>query len=261
MSIDHLSLGKLNLQQMDVSGKQKAEVAGEQFEGYLLQMMVREMRKTVPEGMFDSQAMSVFMDLFDQAIAEEMASAGGLGFSESIQNAIKAQSGDHESPMTHLGHSHKDKPIISPSESMSHLFHSIARPLAKRSGEIPVQGRLTSDFGDRFHPIKQEHRHHDGIDIGAPRGTDIQAVADGVITFSGRQGGYGNVVIVDHGDGWKTKYAHCDSINVQKGDVVSASQTIAAVGSTGVSTGPHLHFEVEHNGKKLNPMKVFDWKF
>jgi len=98
VSVDHLSLGKLSLQNFNMNGKEKAEVAGEQFEGYLLQMMVREMRKTIPEGMFDSQAMSVFMDLFDQAIAEEMASAGGLGFSESIQNSIKAQKGEQITP-------------------------------------------------------------------------------------------------------------------------------------------------------------------
>ena len=261
MSIDHLSLGKLNMQNFNLHGKEKAEVAGEQFEGYLLQMMVREMRKTIPEGMFDSQAMSVFMDLFDQAIAEEMAAAGGLGFSESIQNAIKAQKGEQIQPPNQVFTPHRGSEILSLPENQQAIFQSIAKPLAKRQGAVPVNGRLSSEYGDRFHPILKEHRHHDGIDIAAPKGSPIHTVNDGVVSFAGKQGGYGNVVVIDHGDGWTTKYAHCDSIAVSVGDKVSASDVIAAVGSTGRSTGPHLHFEVERDGKNLNPLKIFGWKF
>ena len=139
--------------------------------------------------------------------------------------------------------------ILSVSENQQAVFQSIAKPLAKQRGGVPVAGRLSSDYGDRFHPILKEHRHHDGIDIAAPKGSPIHSVKDGIVSFAGVQGGYGNVVEIDHGNGWVTKYAHCDTIAVKVGDKVNASEVIAAVGSTGRSTGPHLHFEVERHGK------------
>jgi murein DD-endopeptidase MepM/ murein hydrolase activator NlpD len=121
---------------------------------------------------------------------------------------------------------------------------------------MPVQGRITSDFGGRRDPVNGRHRFHEGIDIAAPKGTPIQAAAAGTVIYAGRNGGYGNTILVEHADGRTTRYAHADSLMVNAGDTVEAGQTIAAVGSTGHSTGPHLHFEVMENGRHVSPLKV-----
>ena len=117
----------------------------------------------------------------------------------------------------------------------------------------PVNGRLTSPYGYRIHPILKTKKFHSGIDLAASSGTPIKAANDGKVIKSGWSSGYGNTVIIDHGGGITTLYAHASVLNCKVGDWVSRGQTIAKVGSTGMSTGPHLHFEVRINGKTQNP--------
>jgi len=118
----------------------------------------------------------------------------------------------------------------------------------------PVEGRITSGFGWRIHPIYKIRMFHEGIDIGAGQGTPIVAAGRGVVISSGWYSGYGNTVIIAHGSGISTLYGHCSSLKVAQGEKVAAGQVIAYVGSTGLSTGPHLHFEVRKNGKPVNPL-------
>lgn len=118
----------------------------------------------------------------------------------------------------------------------------------------PVNGRLTSGFGRRRHPILGTSRFHAGVDFGASQGTTIRAADSGKVIFSGWYGGYGRAVVIDHGGGITTLYAHASRLYVNVGQAVSQGQAIAAVGSTGLSTGPHLHFEVRQNGNPVNPM-------
>jgi len=113
----------------------------------------------------------------------------------------------------------------------------------------PARGRVTSAFGWR------RWRHHDGIDIAAPYGTPVTAARDGVVIFAGWYYAYGKAVIVDHGDGLQTLYGHNSRLRVRVGQRVRKGDVIANVGSTGNSTGPHLHFEVRINGRAVNPMK------
>ncbi len=113
---------------------------------------------------------------------------------------------------------------------------------------------VTSPFGGRISPISGVWEGHSGIDFGAPYGTPILASSDGVVITAGfNTGGYGNYVVIDHGGGIYTLYAHASTLNVSSGDFVSAGQQIAGVGSTGWSTGPHLHFEVRVNGSCVDP--------
>lgn len=114
----------------------------------------------------------------------------------------------------------------------------------------PVSGIITSRFGNR-ESIRSYG--HTGLDIAAPAGTPIKAAADGIVTFSGYSGGYGYVVKMSHGNGIETYYGHCSALYVSTGEKVKAGDTIAAVGSTGNSTGNHLHFEVRVNGTEVNP--------
>ena len=121
----------------------------------------------------------------------------------------------------------------------------------------PVAGaRLSSGFGMRFHPVLGYSRMHQGVDFAAGKGTPIQASASGTVVMAGWGGGYGNVVIMDHGRGLRTRYSHMHKIGVRNGQQVAQGQTIGQVGSTGLSTGPHLHYEVWQNGKVVDPRQA-----
>ncbi|MFB3882556.1 MAG: murein hydrolase activator EnvC [Armatimonadota bacterium] len=129
----------------------------------------------------------------------------------------------------------------------------LAKPYRGRL-RMPIQGRLSSPYGYRVHPIYGVRKLHTGLDLAAGSGTPIHAAGDGTVVFSGRWGGYGNCVILDHGGGTATLYGHCSRLAVSEGQNVTQGQTIAYVGSTGLSTGPHLHFEVRRDGHPVDPM-------
>lgn len=120
----------------------------------------------------------------------------------------------------------------------------------------PVSGysSISSGYGYRVHPIFNTVKFHSGIDIPAPTGTKVRASQEGMVIFSGWQGGYGNCVMISHSNNIVTVYAHNSSINVNTGQYVDRGQTIASIGNTGNSTGPHLHFEVRKNGNTVNPL-------
>lgn len=117
----------------------------------------------------------------------------------------------------------------------------------------PASGPITDPFGMRMHPVTHEWRMHNGLDIGAPMGATITASAPGRVIYSGWEGGYGNTIILDHGGATSTLYGHCSQLFVSEGQEVQRGQAIGAVGSTGVSTGPHLHFEIRINGVAVDP--------
>jgi murein DD-endopeptidase MepM/ murein hydrolase activator NlpD len=116
--------------------------------------------------------------------------------------------------------------------------------------------RVTSGFAMRFHPIAQTWRRHLGVDYGAPTGTPVRAVGDGIVDFAGVQNGYGNVVILKHSNDRTTLYAHLSRVDVRPGQRVEQAQRIGAVGATGWATGPHLHFEFRVKGAHQDPLKI-----
>lgn len=117
----------------------------------------------------------------------------------------------------------------------------------------PVDGKITSQYGYRVHPITKVYSMHGGIDIAANIGTDIKAAYSGVVSQTGYSNSYGYYVIISHGDNIETLYAHCSKILCEKGDVVPKGEAVALVGTTGRSTGPHLHFEIRVGGCRVNP--------
>ena len=120
---------------------------------------------------------------------------------------------------------------------------------------VPVaDARLSSGFGMRFHPILGFSRMHQGVDLAAPLGTPIVSAAEGIVRFAGVHGGYGNFVQVQHGGGMGTGYGHMSGIVVRVGDVVQQGELLGYVGSTGLSTGPHCHFEVYRGGIAIDPL-------
>lgn len=121
---------------------------------------------------------------------------------------------------------------------------------------MPANGRFSSGFGMRRHPILGYNRMHRGVDIAAPWGSPVFAASDGVVQFAGRSSGYGNFIKVTHGGGYGTGYGHLSRIYVRNGEHVRRGQRIGAVGNTGLSTGPHLHYELYRNGMAVNPRSV-----
>ena len=116
--------------------------------------------------------------------------------------------------------------------------------------------RVSSGYGMRFHPISGQQKAHLGVDYAAPTGTPVRTIGDGVVSFAGWQNGYGNIIEIQHKDNQLTKYAHLSRIDVRTGQKVSQGEFVGAVGSTGASTGPHLHFEFRVKGEPLDPLEV-----
>ncbi|MGB5178768.1 MAG: M23 family metallopeptidase [Gammaproteobacteria bacterium] len=134
---------------------------------------------------------------------------------------------------------------------MSRNLHARTLP----SGRAVEQGVLSSKYGKRIDPFTGKQEHHKGIDIASKEGSPVLAVADGVVTWAGERTGYGKLVEIRHGNGYVTRYGHNKQPLVKAGDTVSKGEAIALMGSSGRSTGPHVHIEVIHNGKQVNPVK------
>ena len=118
--------------------------------------------------------------------------------------------------------------------------------------------RKSSGYGYRVHPIRGYSSQHKGVDLAAPVGASIRAMAKGRVIFADPYAGYGKLVVIDHGHGITTHYAHCDRLTARPGQLVDTGQVIAEVGSTGSSTGPHLHLEVRVKGQSMNPEIYFE---
>ncbi len=151
------------------------------------------------------------------------------------------------------------------SKSYDEVFN-MARNVEEMAKCIPAiqpinqryKNRITSFYGYRIHPIYKERIFHDGLDFSAPQGTEVYAAGDGIVEMASKSGyGYGNKIIINHGYGYETVYAHLKSFKVSEGQKVTRGQLIGTVGSSGLSTSPHLHYEVIRNHKKVNPVYYF----
>ncbi|MFD1630024.1 M23 family metallopeptidase [Pseudopedobacter beijingensis] len=146
-------------------------------------------------------------------------------------------------------------------DELSKLVKSKEKMMASIPAIQPIDSRklksAISGFGYRIHPIYKIKKMHAGIDLSAPIGTPIYATGDGVVVSQGTERGYGNQIIINHGYGYSTKYAHMSRFKARRGQKVNRGDIIGYVGNTGASTGPHLHYEVYKNGKVVNPMNFF----
>lgn len=148
--------------------------------------------------------------------------------------------------------------LLEEANKLTEIIKNLELAATYVGGEMmwPVPGHymITSPFGNRMHPISKQYKMHTGIDIAGPKGTPVVAAQTGTIVYANWFGSYGKAIIIDHGGGYTTLYAHNDSINVSVGSVVKKGDNIALLGSTGYSTGPHLHFEVRMNGEYVEPL-------
>ena len=185
-----------------------------------------------------------------------------------IQNSIAANKSMIERLKKDKAYYEKtERELANQSANIQNMIAKLAKNNSGSSSKVvvssagfirPISGPITSPFGYRIHPIFKSRIFHSGIDIGGPNGGAIKASNDGKVIYSGWYGGYGKVVILDHGvingKPITTLYAHMSSIAVSNGQMVSKGQTLGREGSTGYSTGPHCHFEVRVNGKPVNPL-------
>ena len=137
---------------------------------------------------------------------------------------------------------------------LSRNLNEAVRP----DGRPVLEGYISSGFGDRIDPFDGHEAVHKGVDIAGQQGSEVVAVASGVVTRAGPASGYGNLVEINHGNGYATRYAHNEAVLVAVGDTVTRGQPIALMGSTGRSTGPHVHFEVLRNGQQVNPLSFIN---
>lgn len=247
-----------------------------QFEKLLLGELLKAMRAagaSPDAGGGDEFASGTYREMFDTSIID--AASGGLGVGDALTRQLGGAPGAPRTIAATMplfpGASANEAPAV----RRNPIDDAPWRPdkSRMRTGELaspaigtaftggtptpglwPVDGgHQSSDYGFRMHPIHKEKRFHGGIDIAAPEGREIRSVDRGVVTFAGRHRGYGNMVEIRHPDGATTRYAHASRLHVREGDVVDVGETIADVGSTGQSTGPHLHFEVRERGHTIDP--------
>ena len=175
------------------------------------------------------------------AVAQEAAPAG-----EANLNALPGKLSSLEGEAARQERSLRD---------LQEYFDDQHSQLASTPSIWPAKGWVTSDFGPRIDPYTAERKMHEGLDIATPVGQPVFAPSDGTVVFVGIEGGYGKVLVIDHGYGVKTRYGHLSEITVRLGERVGRGDKVALVGNTGRSTGPHLHYEVRVNGIPENPRK------
>ncbi len=208
----------------------KLKEACKQFESVFTYEILKTMRNSIQKcDLFSGgQAEEVYQSMLDQELSKNMAGKGSNSIADMLYQQLK-----------HIDYLNGNTDIESNNDTGLPVW--------------PAEGRVTSSFGLRKDPFTGNKKFHEGIDLAAKEGTDVKAVMAGRVQITDDQKGYGKVVVLDHGHGFTTLYAHNSDITVKTGDWVTKGSTIAKVGSTGRSTGSHLHFEVRRDGKKLDP--------
>jgi murein DD-endopeptidase MepM/ murein hydrolase activator NlpD len=223
--------------------KDDAKTAARQLEAFFIRQLLAETR---PQGgMLDGGfAGDTFKQMLDEAISDKMAAAGGFGMSTMFAKQL-GQPAEVAAPLPPAGTT-----ALVPS-SIDEAPQAI--PAGVPHFILPVAGRPSSGYGLRTDPVKGTEVNHPGFDLAATTGTQVSAAAGGTVVHAGPAGTYGNLVTVRHENGFETRYAHLSAVDVNVGDRVEAGQDVGKVGSTGYSTGPHLHFEVRKDGRAVDP--------
>lgn len=276
MSVNPVNVHAQSAVPRAVDNRQGLKEAVSEFESLFINQMLKSMRDTIgkSELFHGGNAEEIYTSMLDTELSKNMARSGGIGLSDMLlrqfsngadgaalaaEPATLAPVAPFEAPVLAQkpGVPSMQEPVIA-----APVKEAVKEAVKEREAErysFPVRElkRISSGFGERKDPLTGANRFHHGMDIAAKAGTPVYPASKGTVIFSGEKGGYGNMVEILHDDGLVTRYGHNAENTVKQGDVVTPSQTIAFVGSTGRSTGPHLHFEVLKNGKALDPESLY----
>jgi murein DD-endopeptidase MepM/ murein hydrolase activator NlpD len=217
------------------------KAVAKEMEAMFAYEMIKVMRETIGKSSKATLGGDTYMSMFDLELSKLFADRG-LGLQDMFLRGLKNI--DEKT-------SHSSK--VQDKQSVVHKQADDLRSEIKNLLPDSDQARVSSDYGMRHDPFTGDMKFHYGFDIPADEGTSIHPVRKGIVAFSGEQPGYGNIVIIDHGDGFVTKYAHNQKNLVQQGQEVDPGSVIAQVGTTGRSTGSHVHFEVLYKGENVDP--------
>lgn len=219
----------------------KVKTLAAQFESMLLSQMLKQMKDSMAPGSDDEGfGGEVFSDTINTELGAALTKSGGVGLADSLMKALSRIDGQP-------GRSELEAAVAA-----MPLTTQAPMPLPPAGSLVPERA-ISSDFGWRQDPIHGQQRFHAGLDLKVAYGQEVRAASAGVVKFAGEQPGYGTTVVVDHGGGLETRYAHLSFTDVQAGAAVSGGQAIARSGNSGRSTGAHLHFEVRQNGQPIDP--------
>jgi murein DD-endopeptidase MepM/ murein hydrolase activator NlpD len=247
--------------------------ASQEFEALFISYLLKVMRTTVPQS--DGEEASTlgketYLEMFDQEIGLHVARSQSLGIGEMLYRKLSTKDGNkpagtenqrslnlkqhlHVNPQSTNVSGVSDSQVRQPSQpSPGDESTESQQPLLELTS--PVDGVRSSSFGIRPDPFTHQYQFHQGVDVAAPSGSQIHAAHAGTVIFSGFLSGYGKTMIIEHENGYRTLYAHAAKNLVAVGEKVASQQVIGVVGNTGRSTGSHLHFELEKNGEKLDPV-------
>lgn len=258
-----LLLGFLNLPQIETP---REKMLTRELENMQLQYAMLDKKMTQAESVLknveerDDNIYRIYFEAKPVSEAERLSGFGGVNRYENLE-------GYSNSKLITSANKRMDKlqkRIVVESKSLDEIAE-----LAKNKKELlaampaiqPIENkelrRISSGYGNRYHPVLKISKFHSGIDFASNVGAKIYATGDGIVKKAGRVGGYGNLVEIDHGFGFETRYAHMSKIEVKRGQKVKRGQVIGQVGNTGISTGPHVHYEIRKNGNTVNPINYF----
>lgn len=271
-SLSFPSPGPDRLTTLDRSGSTAAEreKLGElaaQFESMLMLEMIKQMRKSLldEDAAGEGLGKETYSSTIDGELALHLAKAGGVGLTPMMVDAWERQQvsvapGSIVSPTEGRAFAVTPSATAAAVEPSAVSAHRQSSPVLDRGdvdGEsslsLGIAGRISSAYGWRTDPIKGRSKFHGGIDLAARYGTQVPAAAEGTVVTADEQGSYGLTVVIRHPNGFESRYAHLSSLDVKTGDAVAQGQQVGRVGSTGRSTGPHLHFEVTQAGRRVDP--------
>jgi murein DD-endopeptidase MepM/ murein hydrolase activator NlpD len=260
---------------VSAAARAKVKQLAQEFESLLMSQMLKEMRKSMLSEDEDQEpgfGAANMTEMMDTALGAALSRAGGFGLADVMlrgldrQFPVAAAQGAVGAPAVApvaqdlsfaLRVSPTERPVATslPSAAAVPVSATAPSPGAAASVTAP-DGRVSSAYGWRADPLNGQARFHKGTDIALAYGHEVQAAASGRVAFAGEQPGYGMTVVIDHGAGLETRYAHLSGYSVRVGDAVGSGQVVARSGNSGRSTGPHLHFEVLQGGRPVDPKSL-----
>lgn len=261
-NIENMGLDLRDIDGGSGSKEEKIKRVAIQFEEVLINTLLKETFKEEEEREGEEEGLPLhtgsFNDLRQMFLSQYIADNGGLGYREIIEQQIK----DHyfNEDVKNNNNSIDNNKSASPTSLPVSTVHTIpaASPTSMENISSPVPGSISSNYGWRKDPIDGLTRFHTGVDFDIPSNTPVKSFMEGKVTFSGWEKGYGYLVEITHPNGLISRYGHNAELKVKEGDHVDSGAVIALSGSSGRSTGPHLHFELRKGEFSLNPVKIID---